>query len=68
MPYALGYIALLMLGAPIILGAWTYVVDDVVNREHRLTDRGWVVAMLVLLATLATYAVVMTVLPKPYGG
>ncbi len=68
MMYALGYIALLFLGAPLILGAWTYVVDDVLNREYRLTERGWVVAMLVLLATLGTYALVMTVLPKPYGG
>lgn len=68
MPYALGYIALLFLGAPLILATWTYVVDDVLNREHRLTERGWVVAMLVLVLTLASYAVVMTVLPKPYGG
>lgn len=67
MMYALGYIALLFIGAPLIVGAWTYVVDDVVNREHRLTERGWVVAMLVLVLTLASYAVVMTVLPKPYG-
>lgn len=68
MPYALGYIALLFLGAPLILATWTYVVDDVLNRGSRLTDRGWLVAMAVLALTLATYALVMTVLPKPYGG
>lgn len=66
--YPLVYIALLFLGAPIITALWVWLIEDVINKECRLTDRGHALSFVALVLALGTLVGLFFILPTPYPG